>query len=87
VTVTFRYRDKGSLATIGRAAAVGTIGKLKLSGFPAWLLWALVHLMYLVGFRSRVFVFLSWSWSYLTYARGARLITGQDPRLLPPGGT
>jgi NADH dehydrogenase len=80
----FRYRDKGSLATIGRAAAVGSLGKLKLSGFVAWFLWAFVHLMYLVGFRNRLFVFFSWTWSYLTYSRGARLITGLDPKLLPP---
>ena len=81
----FHYRDKGSLATIGRAAAVGSIGKLKLSGFLAWFLWAFVHLMYLVGFRNRVFVFFAWSWSYITYSRGARLITGlTDPKLLPP---
>jgi NADH:ubiquinone reductase (H+-translocating) len=79
----FRYRDKGSLATIGRAAAVGTIGSLKVSGFIAWFMWAVVHLFYLVGFRNRVFVFLSWAWSYLTFSRGARLITELDPTTLP----
>lgn len=80
----FRYLDKGILATIGRAAAVGSIGPLKLSGFPAWFIWAFVHLMYLVGFRNRLFVFLSWTAAYITYSRGARLITHLDPKLLPP---
>jgi NADH dehydrogenase len=84
-TEPFRYLDKGNLATIGRAAAVGSIGKLQLSGFTAWFLWAFVHLMFLVGFRNRLFVFLSWSASYLTFSRGARLITHVEPRpLLPP---
>jgi NADH:quinone reductase (non-electrogenic) len=82
-TQPFRYWDKGSLATIGRAAAVGTIDKLKLSGFVAWFIWAFVHLMYLVGFRNRFFVFLSWTWSYITYSRGARLITNLDTATLP----
>jgi NADH dehydrogenase len=85
-TVPFRYLDKGSLATIGRAAAVGSVGKLTLSGFVAWFTWAFVHLLYLSGFRNRFFVFWSWGWSYVTYTRGARLITGLEPRLLhaPP---
>jgi NADH dehydrogenase len=83
-TEPFRYLDKGNLATIGRAAAVGSIGRLRLSGFTAWFLWAFIHLMYLVGFRNRLFVFLSWSASYLTFSRGARLITHLDPKLLPP---
>jgi NADH:quinone reductase (non-electrogenic) len=81
----FVYRDKGMLATIGRKAAVGTIGKLRLSGFPAWLGWALVHLFYLVGFRNRILVFIEWAWAYFTYQRGARLITGPvAPTALPP---
>ncbi len=83
-TKPFHYTDKGSLATIGRAAAVGSIGKASLSGFVAWFLWAFIHLFYLIGFRNRVFVFLSWAWSYLTFSRGARLITGLDPKTLPP---
>lgn len=79
-TKSFHYTDKGSLATIGRAAAVGSIGKLQLSGFVAWFIWAFVHIIYLSGFRNRFFVFWSWGWSYLTHARGARLITGPEPK-------
>lgn len=89
----FRYLDKGSLATIGRAAAVAELGRLRFSGFLAWFIWLAVHIMFLVGFRNRVLVFLEWLWSYLTYDRGARLITGrvlpdpypQAPNLLAPG--
>jgi NADH dehydrogenase len=73
----FLYRDKGNLATIGRAAAVGMIGRLQLSGYPAWLIWLFVHLMYLVGFENRVLVFIQWAWNYFTWNRGARLITGR----------
>lgn len=76
-TETFVYIDKGSMATIGRKQAVAEIGKIKLSGFIAWLAWLLVHIYYLVGFRNRLFVILTWAWSYLTYRRGARLITGK----------
>jgi NADH:ubiquinone reductase (H+-translocating) len=83
-TLPFHYKDKGTLATIGRAAAVGEVFGLKVSGFIAWFLWAFVHLFFLIGFRSRVFVFLSWAWMYLTFTRGARLITNLDPKLLPP---
>ena len=72
----FRYWDKGSLATIGRAAAVGEIGKLHISGFIAWLAWLFVHIYFLIGFRNRLLVMIQWAWSYLTYERGARLITG-----------
>ncbi len=72
---TFRYRDKGSLATIGRARAVADLPGLRFGGFVAWLAWLVVHIFYLIGFRNRVFVFLSWSWNYLTFRRGARLIT------------
>jgi NADH dehydrogenase len=74
--VPFRYRDTGTWATIGRAAAVADLGKLHLSGFPAWITWLFVHLMYLVGFRNRVLVFIEWAWAYITYQRSARLITG-----------
>lgn len=73
----FRYLDKGDLATIGRAAAVARLRRLKLSGFPAWLIWVVVHIMYLIGFRNRVLVMLQWAWAYLTYHRGIRLITGE----------
>jgi NADH dehydrogenase len=72
----FRYRDKGSLATIGRSAAVAQIGRLRLSGSIAWLAWLFIHLMFLIGFRNRVFVLLEWAWSFFSYDRGARLITG-----------
>ncbi len=75
---TFVYRDKGSMATIGRSRAVAEIGKVRLSGFLAWLIWLLIHIYYLVDFRNRTFVIINWAWSYLTYRRGARLITGRD---------
>jgi len=71
----FHYWDKGLLATIGRAAAVADIRKLHVSGLPAWLLWLFVHVFFLIGFRNRVAVILQWAWSYLTFKRGARLIT------------
>ena len=70
------YRDYGMLATIGRGRAVAQIGEFKLRGFPAWLLWSLVHIYFLIGFRNRFFVAASWLWSYLTFRRGSRLITG-----------
>jgi NADH dehydrogenase len=73
----FRYVDKGSLATIGRGAAVAQIGRYKVSGVVAWLLWLFVHIFFLIGFRNRVMVLLEWAWSYLSYDRGARLITGR----------
>ena len=77
----FRYRDKGNLATIGRAAAVADIHGLKLSGFLAWMTWLLVHLWYLIGFQNRLLVLIRWSVSFLTHGRGARLIgTGSEPR-------
>jgi NADH dehydrogenase len=76
----FHYRDKGSLATIGRASAVAQFGKLHVSGYIAWLAWLFIHIFFLIGFRNRVLVFIQWAFSYLTYERGARLITG-DPHL------
>jgi NADH dehydrogenase len=79
----FTYRHRGALATIGRAAAVADFGRLKLTGFVAWLAWMLVHIAFLIGFRNRVFVLLSWAWAYLTFQRGARLITGGPEQLLP----
>jgi NADH:ubiquinone reductase (H+-translocating) len=78
----FRYRDKGSLATIGRAAAVADFGRFTLSGFPAWLAWWAVHIFFLIGFRSRLLVMFGWIWSYFTFQRGARLITGEVRPLL-----
>ncbi|MEM0927339.1 MAG: FAD-dependent oxidoreductase, partial [Planctomycetota bacterium] len=70
----FRYFDKGQMATIGRRRAVLQIGKLRLTGTTAWFGWLFVHILFLNGMRNRVFVFLSWVWSYLLYSRGARLI-------------
>ena len=81
-TKPFRYLDKGMLATIGRASAVGEIGKLHLSGFPAWMAWLLIHIFFLIGFRNRFFVLVEWAWVYFTYERGARLITGPVHNLL-----
>jgi NADH dehydrogenase len=72
----FHYWDKGSLATIGRAAAVAEFGRIHISGFVAWLSWLFVHILFLIGFRNRLLVFIQWAWSYVTYERGARLITG-----------
>ena len=72
----FRYRDFGTLATIGRKRAVAQLGKLKISGLAAWLLWSLAHIYFLIGFRNRLAVALNWGWNYLTLQRGTRLITG-----------
>ena len=79
---TFHYLDKGSLATIGRAAAIAQFGKVHISGFVAWLAWLFIHIMFLIGFRNRILVMIQWAWSYLTYERGARLITGES-RVVP----
>ncbi|WP_294322592.1 NAD(P)/FAD-dependent oxidoreductase [uncultured Sphingomonas sp.] len=75
----FRYRDYGTMAVIGRSRAVAEIGGFKLKGLVAWLAWSLVHLMLLVDFRSRVSVYVHWAWSWFTYGRGARLLTGYAP--------
>ncbi len=72
----FVYRDDGSMATIGRSAAVAQFRRLGLSGLPAWMVWSLVHVGFLIGFRNRLTVMLDWIWSYFSYGRGARLITG-----------
>ena len=72
----FHYWNKGSLATIGRAAAVADFGKIHVSGFLAWLSWLFIHIFFLIGFRNRLIVLIQWAWSYLTYERGAWLITG-----------
>jgi NADH dehydrogenase len=71
----FWYLDKGSMATIGRHAGIADIRGVRFSGWPAWLSWALIHLFFLVSFRNRVFVFFQWAWAYVTYGRGARLIS------------
>ncbi|MBL9079724.1 MAG: NAD(P)/FAD-dependent oxidoreductase [Planctomycetes bacterium] len=73
----FRYRDKGSLATIGSAKAVGKLGRLELTGFVAWWIWWVVHIAYLIGFRNRISVMIGWAWQYFAFSRGARLITGR----------
>jgi len=74
----FSYRDDGSLATIGRLAAVAQFGKLKLSGFPAWSVWLLAHIYFLIGFRNRLVVMLDWAWAYWTHQRHARIVSGDD---------
>ncbi len=80
----FQYVDKGALATVGRAFAILQRGKLKLSGLFAWVIWSLVHIVYLIGFRNRVIVMFDWAWAYLTYQRGGRLITGDIEQLMAP---
>jgi NADH dehydrogenase len=75
---TFRYHDRGNLATIGRAAAVAQFPRFSLSGYFAWMAWLFVHIFFLIGFRNRLIVMIQWAWSYLTYQRGARLITGSS---------
>jgi NADH dehydrogenase len=76
----FRYFDKGIMATVGRRVAVLQVGRLRMSGFVAWLGWIFVHIYYLIGFRNRLFVFLQWSWHYLRFGRGARLIVNKEWR-------
>jgi NADH dehydrogenase len=73
----FEYRNKGSLATIGRARGVADFGAVRFSGFLAWASWLAVHIFYLIGFRNRILVLISWAWSYVSFRRGARIITGQ----------
>jgi NADH dehydrogenase len=75
----FKYWDKGTMATIGRSAAVAEIGRLQFSGWLAWISWLLVHLVFLIGFRNKVAVLLQWTYSYFTYKRGARIITRAEP--------
>jgi NADH dehydrogenase len=82
----FHYRDKGNLATIGRAAAVADIKGLKLSGFLAWVTWLVVHLWYLVGFQNRLLVIVRWSFSFVTHGRGSRLITNLPAQVREPQG-
>ena len=76
----FHYFNKGSLAVIGRAAGVADFGRLHFHGLPAWLLWLFVHLMYLAQFQNRLVVFVHWGFLYVTFDRGARLITGDQKR-------
>ena len=70
----FHYRDKGTMATIGRAAAVVDLGRLRFSGYPAWLMWCFVHILWLIGFRNRFLVMIEWAWAYVRFERSARLI-------------
>ncbi|MGA3229612.1 MAG: NAD(P)/FAD-dependent oxidoreductase [Candidatus Binatus sp.] len=84
-TLPFRYRDKGTLATIGKAAAVADIAGLHLSGLVAWLMWLFVHIFFLIGFRNRFIVIVEWAWTYVRNDRGARLITGDVEPLLERG--
>ncbi len=76
-TERFAYFDKGSMATIGRNKAVADAGFMRFSGFIAWLAWLFVHVIFLVGFRNKMLVLINWAWAYVTYGRGARLITGR----------
>ena len=80
----FRYRDRGTMATIGRAAAVADIRGLRLSGFPAWLAWCFIHILWLIGFRNRFAVLFEWAWAYFTLQRSSRLIVGEAPPDVPP---
>ena len=73
-TTAFRYRDCGALATIGRHSAVAQLPNLRLSGIFAWWFWLVLHIYFLIGFRSRLIVIINWAWAYFTYARGARII-------------
>jgi NADH:ubiquinone reductase (H+-translocating) len=77
----FQYRDQGALATIGRHSAIADLGWIRLTGWVAWILWGIVHIFFLIGFRNRMAVFLNWIWAWLTYGRGARLITGDTTPL------
>ncbi len=83
----FRYKDKGTMAVIGRNAAVADLGSLHLNGFAAWLIWLFVHISFLIGFDNKLQVLIQWAWAYFTRKQGARLITGENPYPLirPPG--
>lgn len=82
-TAAFEFKDRGSMAIIGRAAAVADFGRIRFAGFTAWIIWLFVHLMNLVGYQNRLLVLIQWSWSYFTRNRAARLITGEGSLLLP----
>jgi NADH:ubiquinone reductase (H+-translocating) len=83
----FKYFNKGDLAVIGRSRAVADFGKVRFGGRIAWVLWLFVHIMYLVGFRNRVIVFIEWAYNYFTYRRGVRLITSAERRPPPVAPT
>jgi NADH dehydrogenase len=82
----FRYKDKGSMAIIGRNHAIAQVGKLHIGGYLAFLIWAFIHILFLIGFRRKLVVFIEWTWLYFTGGRGARLITGDDrmPKVIEP---
>jgi NADH dehydrogenase len=81
----FKYWDKGTMATIGRSAAVAWIGRFKFSGWLAWLAWLFIHLVFLIGFRNRIAVLFQWAYSYFSYKRSARIITYPPPsEAVPP---
>jgi NADH dehydrogenase len=80
----FRYRDYGQLATIGRNAAVAYFGRVKLSGYPAWLVWLVAHIYFLINFRNRIVVMLDWAWAYWTFHRYARIVTEGVHGSAPP---
>ena len=82
-TEPFQYNDRGSMAIIGRAAAVADFGKVRLAGFSAWLMWLFVHLINLIEYQNRLLVLIQWSWAYFTRKRSARLITGHRSQLMP----
>ena len=78
----FHYKNKGNLATVGRSFGIVDLGQIRFSGFLAWVAWLVVHIFYLIGFRNRILVMIQWAWAYLTYQRGARLITARQPSLV-----
>ncbi|MGD9245635.1 MAG: hypothetical protein PVH36_11935, partial [Desulfobacterales bacterium] len=84
--VTFKYFDKGQMATIGRRKAILQIGKIQLSGFIAWLLWLFIHIYYLMGFKNKIFVLFQWAYSYATFRKGARLIVNKSWRFYKSWG-
>jgi NADH dehydrogenase len=79
----FRYRDRGKLATIGRRTAIIAFGRLRLKGWLAWWIWGIAHIYFLISLRNRLIVATQWLWSYVTFERGARLITGMNPNPKP----
>jgi NADH dehydrogenase len=79
----FKYTNKGMMATIGRSRAIANFGTLNFSGFPAWILWLFVHILYLVGFKNRLIVLIRWAWSFFKLRRGSRLITNREWRSFP----
>jgi NADH:ubiquinone reductase (H+-translocating) len=79
----FKYLDKGTMATIGRSAAVAWLKRIHISGFPAWLFWLFVHIIFLMGFRNRIAVLIQWAYAYIGYRRGARIITTETPEPEP----